>query len=202
VLGYFLAIRPDPNKENDALRAKQIALMLSDKSLEQYVPVKLKEVQTSVPFLYFIRFFFAGVYVSLTKLLVVLVFSIVALYIYLTHRKDVKRPIRQSDADDAADTQNSYATMSDRPFFVDNKIAGANLRANPMMQEYCILLDKFKLPRDASVKDVKSAYRTVVKKFHPDLHPNQSEEDKNYFVEMTEAYENVLEIRKKLGLPE
>ena len=206
VLKYFLAIRPDPNKKNDVLRAKQVSLMLGDSNLKRAIPTKLKEVQTSVPLGYFISFFFSGVYIGLTKLLVIFVFIIAGLYVLYSRHKDkislFKWMPKLSDEDDAADTQVSNTTMSDRPFFVDNKIAGANLRANPMMQEYCILLDKFKLPRDASVKDVKSAYRTIVKKFHPDLHPNQSEEDKNYFVEMTEAYENVLEIRKKLGLPE
>ena len=50
--------------------------------------------------------------------------------------------------------------------------------------------------KNASAAEIKSAYRNVVKKCHPDLHPNDKEAEVR-FKEVTEAYEVLSDAQKK-----
>ena len=55
------------------------------------------------------------------------------------------------------------------------------------------------LPKNASDKDIKKAYRKLARKFHPDLNPGDKEAEKK-FKEVNEAHEVLgnSENRKKI----
>ena len=53
----------------------------------------------------------------------------------------------------------------------------------PVRDPYAVL----ELNRDATADHIKSAYRRLARKFHPDLNPNNSEAEEK-FKELSEAY--------------
>ena len=54
------------------------------------------------------------------------------------------------------------------------------------MRDYYDILG---VPKDATENEIKSAYRNLAKKYHPDLNPDNKEEAEEKFKEATEAYE-------------
>jgi hypothetical protein len=107
---------------------------------------------------------------------------------YFVHSKNNKRSDHVDDAED---------------FIVKDFVqVDINRDRKRDFVEYLEGLEIFSLSRDATMKQIKSGYRLAVKKYHPDLNPNQSVEDSKKFIELTEKYERVLELRQKLGLGE
>ena len=60
-------------------------------------------------------------------------------------------------------------------------------------QDYYELLD---VPRDASDRDIKKAYRRLAMKYHPDRNPDDKEAELK-FKEINEAYEVLSDAQKK-----
>lgn len=53
------------------------------------------------------------------------------------------------------------------------------------------------VPRNATKEDIKKAYRELVKKYHPDLNPNNKKEAEEKFKEISEAYEVLMDDEKR-----
>ncbi len=53
------------------------------------------------------------------------------------------------------------------------------------------------VPRNASKEDIKKAYRELVKKYHPDLNPDNKKEAEEKFKEISEAYEVLMDDEKR-----
>jgi len=53
------------------------------------------------------------------------------------------------------------------------------------------------VPRNATQEEIRKAYRNLVKKWHPDLHPENREEAEKKFKEITEAYEVLSDPEKR-----
>lgn len=49
---------------------------------------------------------------------------------------------------------------------------------------------KLRVMSEEESKEFKGLYRSLVKLLHPDLHPNRSERDREFFVQATQAYKN------------
>ncbi len=67
------------------------------------------------------------------------------------------------------------------------------LKGNFMAKDYYKILG---VPKDASADDIKKAYRTLVKKYHPDLHPGDKEAAEK-FKEINEANEVLSDEKKR-----
>ncbi len=63
-----------------------------------------------------------------------------------------------------------------------------------MMRDYYEILG---VPRNATEKELKEAYRRLVRKYHPDLNPNNREEAEKIFREINEAYEVLSDPEKR-----
>ncbi len=53
------------------------------------------------------------------------------------------------------------------------------------------------VPRNATKEEIKRAYRKLAKKYHPDLNPNNREEAEEKFKEISEAYEVLMDDKKR-----
>ncbi len=53
------------------------------------------------------------------------------------------------------------------------------------------------VPRDATQEEIKKAYKKLIKKWHPDLNPNNREEAERRFKEIQEAYEVLSDPKKR-----
>lgn len=74
-------------------------------------------------------------------------------------------------------------------------------RGNPLVDEYEECLAVFKLRKGVDTKGIKTAYRTAVRKIHPDLNAGQqAPEDAQRFVELTRTYDRLRELHRLLGL--
>lgn len=70
---------------------------------------------------------------------------------------------------------------------------------DPRVQEYRELLSFFGLPLEAELSEIKAEFRKRIKSVHPDLHREELEESRE-FIELTESYERLIDIRKSFGL--
>ena len=62
------------------------------------------------------------------------------------------------------------------------------------MKDYYAVLG---VAKDASEKDIKNAYRTLAKKYHPDVYDGDKEEGANKFKEVQEAYSVLIDPNKR-----
>ena len=70
---------------------------------------------------------------------------------------------------------------------------------SPRRYEYDQCLSELGLRSGASAKDIKTAYRNMVKAVHPDLH-GEAGSGSGKFVNLTTTYNRILELRKELGI--
>lgn len=114
---------------------------------------------------------FRGVLTLLISLVLAAVFFVISIKLYLRKRKSA---------------EGSAAV----------KING---RLSPKFQRFSALLSYFELSRDATIADIKKAYRRKVKNLHPDLNPQQEETQNNEFMEVTEKYEELLNLLDEIS---
>lgn len=69
-----------------------------------------------------------------------------------------------------------------------------NVDAGIVMAEY---YDRLDLPRDATMEDIKNAYRKLARKYHPDVAPG--EENRQKFIALREAYDLLCDHVKRAG---
>ncbi|MBX7138244.1 MAG: J domain-containing protein [Oligoflexia bacterium] len=86
----------------------------------------------------------------------------------------------------------------------EGKAAFAALKKtfSPKHNEYSECLKVLGLPAGATVRDIKLAYRTLVKEVHPDINKDNDPEKAARFISLTEKYERALDLRSELGLGE
>ena len=53
------------------------------------------------------------------------------------------------------------------------------------------------VPKSASAKDIKSAYRKLARTWHPDVNPTKKKEAEEKFKEISEAYEVLSDSEKR-----
>lgn len=69
-----------------------------------------------------------------------------------------------------------------------------NVEASIVMAEY---YDRLDLPRDATMVELKEAYRKMARKYHPDVAPG--EENRQKFIALREAYDLLCDHMKRAG---
>lgn len=53
------------------------------------------------------------------------------------------------------------------------------------------------VPQEATLKEIKAAYRELAKEHHPDKNPDATEEDKSRFTQIAEAYSILSNLNKR-----
>ena len=192
---YFVVlslVRPDPNPLNDQIR---ISMMKSLLSMGNYQTSSHYEASlTSIGVLDKIRLSIAQLRgVSILKAFIPIIVLLVVLlvpYLFLRNRK-VK------EGGSSSEVYYSEDVDEDRRVFVTAR--GGNLDNGGYPYEYVSAMHDLGLPAEASLKEIKTAFRNKMKGIHPDkLEKNAGVSEE--FIHIKEVYEKILILRKDLGL--
>ena len=184
---YFY--RPNPNPKNTELLFSQIQTfdrlnLSSQAAVASQAPVSYNFSQR-------LWFFKKGYYINLW-LLALMILASLAIMSFFFFKEDLIKKFLKTGVAQSPEHQREWN-------------AGANTvnqfkQLNPNWQKYETLLGVFGLTVEASADEIKSAYRKTIKAFHPDINPNQTDKDKDTFLELTEKYEEVLKLHERLVL--
>lgn len=180
-------LRLDPSPENDTLRG-DIAEGLIDMGYDRSADTLLAEVRTELPWLYRVRILMKRDILMLA--MVALGCLVVLRWILL-----IPRVLRAKSAERriAVEAERRAAEAAERERY-RAQFEGRSLTSGAFMDvdEYAAGLKKFKLRPNASLADIKNAYRNIVKRLHPDINPQVSQEDTDTFIDLTKTYERLL----------
>jgi hypothetical protein len=180
-------LRLDPSPENDTLRG-DIAEALLDIGYDRSAEDILAGVRTELPWLYRFRILMKRdiLMFAMVALGCLIVLRWILIIPRLVRAKSVERRI-------AVEAERRAAEAAERERY-RAQFEGRSLTSGAFMDvdEYAAGLKKFKLRPNASLADIKNAYRNVVKRLHPDINPQVSQEDTDTFIDLTKTYERLL----------
>jgi hypothetical protein len=188
--------RSDPNSLNDRLRIKliELAKSLNQPSLATQIR---SEIKTSLSI--FDRFNLLLIFIKYNWIYLLILFFVSFIFIklikdkFLSKSKKQKKHIK-NNVDESSTNSNDQIELEPKPLFV--KGAG---KSNQYLNQYVELMMEFDLRPDASDKDLKTAYRNIMKGIHPDI-VGAGVKHTQDFIHYQNVYERILEYRKKLGL--
>ena len=190
----LLLVRPDPNQQNDRVRERQ-ALMYFQAGHKIRALEKLQEIQTGLSLVGRARLTLLRLSSIWAVVLTVLVgFGAAAVYLFsgLSRKPGNASAGGRSRAAAAEPAEEGQTGAFVRGFF------GQAL--NPQLQEYHRCLASLGVGTRASLEEIKAAYRRAVKRVHPDAQEGRHEHASKDFIDITEAYERALELRKEIGM--
>ena len=191
-LEKILELRPDPDSANDALRTS-LAILYLDQGLKNAAKDHIRDIKTGISFLTRLRLIFSGIYIPTAVLIFLLAVPLLGTVTYLmrTLAKQKKRIERLE--------RETYDRMIDEA--EQSKLKGFNpsprAQINPLQKEYDELLAEFGLRGKVSLRQIKSAYRKLAKRAHPDMKPGEESDE---FLKIKKNYEKILSLRRKLAI--
>lgn len=191
-------LRGDPSLDNDDLRGLLAEGFVDVNDLKS-ADSMLHGVQTSIPWIVRFRLLLKlDRYALIMVLLGVVVLGRWAAKLVVKGRGQGPRESPKSKEQDPS-TSKSEEREADKNFQgVDSDLKKSNYKG---LDEYTDCLAKFGLKSDATVADIKNAYRAAVKSFHPDMNPNASKHDTSRFtsrfIELTKTYERLLVLHEE-----
>jgi|GEM_PF-5085000 len=196
---YFnqlLALRPDPNRFNDYLRIKE-AVTWAALDRRDNAEIILSNLSTSPGLGHRFQLFRYGYYIDLNLLVLLIGIPIIlisSVYLYWKSRPSYQAVYN----DELEDVE--FEELAEGEKQAAFSLLKVNRALNPRMQEYRKLLALFGMGPDPSFKDIKAAYRSRIKKVHPDLQfDNVDSKGSESFIEIKRDYERIIELRKMLG---
>lgn len=197
-LALLLEVRPDPDSANDAIRIQQVYEYL-ETSRRETARIRLAEVKTGIGLGTRLGLVARGYYFNIRHFAGVLAAAalLVFLFLRMSHLRcretlqgpDTSRPETELDSEEGCDDDRPEGFSFSR--FVHHM--------SPRRYEYDQCLSELGLRSGASAKDIKTAYRNMVKAVHPDLH-GEAGSGSGKFVNLTTTYNRILELRKELGI--
>lgn len=197
-LRRLVDLRPDPNAQNDRMRA---LLARSYLALERPGSAQriLAQMHTGLTFGERVRINITRFLHDRTTLVVLAVMALVAVLVLLDRMFGASRRLGEAFAGRAPEPE--FEPEEPVEPFVEPTFGRAAFRgANPAMQEYLRCLGVLGLDSNADIGSIKRAYRNLVKEVHPDAGAHHDEAASERFIELTRAYDRVLELRRDLGL--
>lgn len=185
-------IRADPSLQNDELRGL-VAEGFVDTGDFVAAHGIMKEVQTSIPWIIRFRLLLKlDRYVLLMVLLGGLVVVRWLMKAIAMYRRGVPGSSQKSKVQSEDTSRKFHKRQKHRRSDFD--VAQSMYKG---LDEYADCLAKFQLQPGATLADIKNAYRAIVKSLHPDLNPDASKDDTARFIELTKAYERLIELHEE-----
>lgn len=183
-------VRADPSFDNDELRGL-LAEGFVDRGDVQAAETMLHGVRTAIPWI--VRF---RLLLKLDRYVLLMIFLggvVVARWMFkaLLASNSRQNPSTENNRrEEPESTTGSKKSGSGKKFKeVDSSLKQSTYKG---LDEYRDLLAKFYLKPDASLADIKNAYRATVKALHPDINPNATKEETSRFIELTKTYERII----------
>lgn len=192
LLTRLLLLQDDPDAENDELRF-HLAMSYAAEGNQVRAKELIAEMGTSLSLLQRMTLVTSGLYVNRAVLLLVIVSPFLGVLIWYLLRRSRRpapvKPVTSAYRDDEED--------DDLPLFSSRTM----MRLDPRAEEYKRHLSMLGLEPGCDIKSIKSAYRRAVKELHPDRRKAMDPDTTRRFHDLQKAYENIIEIRKEMGLP-
>ena len=213
ILLFILRIRPDPDVQNDELRFQQ-SLAYQKQGQSSKGSEKISQMQTGLSLSQLLRRFIeVRIFGNLVLIFVLFCAVFVSLWCLLKSgliqkfrtaklKNAAKSPATAKSASQSEKVKSKDLDPGEEPEAQSAAFVRLDrMRGNSSAQvAYEKNLRLFALDKQASLKEVKTAYRSAVKECHPDLNPGQSKELTQRFTELTQVYEELLELRRQLGI--
>lgn len=180
-LEKILSLRPDPSSDNDQIRLKQ-AQVLSGFGLREAARRRVLERSSPLNSRQKAVLFLSGYYGELRLLICLILIPILSLSLAYTRRRS-----RTASGDYAA----NFGSRN------EPSIESQMRKLSPRFNEYSDLLGSLGLEADSDWRDIKLAYRRLVKDAHPDAAHGESADE---FINISKAYKRIIELRRELGL--
>ena len=185
-------LRPDPNSANDRLRVS-LAMLYLDQGLKSAAKDRVRDIKTGISFLTRLQLILSGLYIPTAVLLFLLAVPLLGTISYLI-RTRTKQKRKQERLE-----REAYDRMVDEE--EQSKLKGFNpsprRQIDPLQKEYEELLAEFGLRGKVSLRQIKSAYRKLAKRAHPDMKPGKESEE---FLRIKKNYEKIKSLRRKLAI--
>ncbi len=186
VFDIITQLRPDPDLKNDYLRS-DVILILIERGMVIEARDLLKEIKAGLPLFRKVKLVWKGAYFSrYIVVLLLLLLCVPPLWIYLLGPLQGAFTAKNSGHSSVAEE------APIKPAFVSRN------QYNPQLDELRSLLKIFGLDETAKLKAIKTAYRNSVKNLHPDAHRDSSRERSERFIDLTQKYERILELKEKI----
>jgi hypothetical protein len=214
VLQRMLKFRPDPFPANDDIRVElalgELRLGNRDAAL-----ATLSSVRTGIPLYDRVRLGLAGLYVSrLVAFLCIVVPSVYTIWFLMIELRRLRAfRLQRATRGTSAQARHSSSTMQQGSSESDSSAYdrnggkafthnGIKKPTDPRLAEYQECLTVLGLESAATLKDIKTAYRSLVKHIHPDRLKENQGLASDRFIQLTQAYDRAIEIRRMTGQEE
>ena len=198
----LLKFNPDPDPLNDRLRVS-FAIVLSKRGDIQHADQFLAHMRGSISIFQYARLFWAGLYFEFEWIFIAIFSPLLAGYITVKFPSfSLLKFLGITGLLEKREKSSSKTIRSEEePGKRWNKLRASDLSPdNPWAAEYHACLKKLGVKVDASLAEIKGAYRNAAKAAHPDVTHESEAKASDVFISVTEAYNRILELRKKLRL--
>ncbi len=191
LLSSIVLIRPDPDNDNDLLRGEYAHWLVKNGQQTKAHSV-LIGVQTGIPFFLRVKIWFSSSPLrGQNPLYILLAITSILALLYIRERRAeaLFKPKNKLPPFEEDETP--------RRLFVNVSSTAWNI--NPAFQEYQRCLAVLGLSTEASMKEIKAAYRNAVKESHPDSNNANELTASARFIEITSAYERIVDLARAHG---
>ncbi len=194
----LLEINPDPSQFNDGLRIQKALEYIAQEDRAN-AEKEIGNVKTGISLDQQWLLFTQGYYIGFTWLFIALFSPLAAAFIFFKFpRFRLIRGFKSLIGRSSPEKEEAARSESEKIF------VSAQNRAtiNPRLKEYTTLLTKLGVSSDAKGSEIKNAYRKCVKDAHPDTNQDIQGLASERFIDLTNTYERILELRRELGYEE
>lgn len=201
VLANLILVNPDPSSVNDEVRM-DIASSLMKTGREDRARLLLREVSPGgLGVLYWVRYLFWTISLELSVLTLILLgilFAAGLVFLRIRAGGETKRRVKAEKEQKEKPPKVRYLLKEDRDELEElPKFVRPPPRLPPEYVEHCELLEILGLDPGATSKEIKLAYRTLMKEVHPDARSGDHKLASDRFMKIQRAYERALELEQK-----